>query len=721
MRRLLLVCVLALGLCAGGGARAAEIGGGTDRPMLLSADHVTYDKDRQLIIATGHVEIDQGQRILLADEVRYHQPSETVTAAGHVSLLEPSGDVLFADYLELTGPLQEGVIESLRVLLSDGSRMAANGARRVAGNRTEMRKAVFSPCPPCEDDPESAPLWQIKAIKVVHDQESHDIEYQDAWLEVFGVPVAYTPYFSHPDPTVKRRSGFLVPTYGSSTRLGFNVTVPYFWAIEPNRDFTFSPMITSKESVLLAGEYREHAGNGIYNLKGAITRVDRRDDLGNLIEGEGKQNRGYIAGAGNFALDPVWGWGFAVNRTTDDTFLRRYGISNENTLVSNTYVEGIEDRRLFSADFYAFQDLRAGQDPDESPLILPLMDYRFSTDPSRREGQWNVEANSLVLARREGPDTRRLSLKGGWTYRGIGSLGDLYVFNVNLRGDGYFVENVPDPGNPSRDGFDGLTGRAVPETSLLWRYPFVSQSGGLRQIVEPVAQAIVSPNGGNPEQIPNEDSRDFEFDDTKLFSPDRFTGYDRVEGGPRFNYGLNWSLHGPTTGSISAFLGQSYRVHKDDTFRLGSGLESRTSDYVGRVKVIPNQYFDLLYRFRLDRNDLSARRSEIATAFGPSFFRLNIDYVLLDAEQERTDLSGFGAREQINTSAAVKFFDNWTLTGGWLRDLTGDGRTLQYSSGIVYEDVCFRASLVGLRTFTRDRDIEPSTSILFRVEFKHLG
>lgn len=719
MRRALSICALLVGLLAGGGARAVAIGGG-DQPMLLSADYLTYDKERSLVIATGHVEIVQDQRILLADEVRYHEPSETVTAAGNVSLREPSGDVLFADYLELTGPLQDGVIKTIRILLSDGSRMAANGARRIGGNRTEMRKAVYSPCELCEDDPEAPPLWQIKAIKVVHDQEHHEIEYQDAWLELFGVPVAYTPYFSHPDPTVKRKSGFLVPTYGSSSRLGFHVTVPYFWAIEPYRDLTIAPMFTAKESVLLGGEYREHTGNGKFQLNGAITRVDKRDDFGNLVSGK-DETRGYIKGTGNFELSPIWQWGFDFARTTDDTFLRRYGISTDETLISNAYVEGVERRRFFSADFYSFQGLRTTDDPDQEPLILPLIDYRFSSNPSRDNGQWNIEANSLVLTREEGTDTRRLSLKGGWTYRGIGSMGDLYVFNVSLRGDGYFVENVADPGDPNREAFDGITGRVWPEASLLWRYPFVAESGGLRQIVEPIAQAIISPNGGNPEKIPNEDSLDFEFDDTRLFSANRFTGYDRVEGGPRLNYGLNWSLHGPTTGSISAFLGQSYRARADDTFRADSGLEGHTSDYVGRVKIEPKRYFNLLYRFRLDRSDFSARRNEIATSFGPSFFRLNVDYVLVDAEESRPDQPAFGAREQLNAGGTLKFLDYWSLTGGWTRDLTDDGNTLQYSTGLYYEDECFIASLVALRTFTRDRDIEPNTSFLFRIQFKNLG
>ncbi|MCZ6720461.1 MAG: LPS assembly protein LptD, partial [Proteobacteria bacterium] len=656
------------------------------------------------------------------DRMTYNQRTGLVTASGNVSLLEPSGDVIFADRMQITEDLRDGVIESIRVLLADRSRFAANSARLSDGNKTVMSRAVYSPCDICPDDPEHPPLWQIKAFRVIHDKEDQTIEYEDAFLEVFGIPAFYTPYFTHPDPTVERRTGFLSPTYGSTTALGLTLQVPYYVTLQPHRDFTFAPIFTTKEGVVLAGEYREHTGNGQFEIEGSITRPDRRDENGDLIGG--RDTRGHIEGTGRFKLDRVWDWGFDFKRATDDTYLRRYHISNEDTLTSELFVQGIDDRRFLSAETYSFQGLNADDDPDEEPLITPLVDYTYFSDTNPSYGQWRLAANALVLHRSESAPSqasRRLSLEGGWRYSSIGSVGDVYSFSASLRGDLYSVEGVIDPNNPRRDPFDGVTGRVVPQAIFEWRYPLIARQGAYRQVIEPVIEAIVSPYGGNSEKIPNEDSQDFEFNDTNLFSSNRFTGLDRIEGGPRANYGIRWSLIGPDLGSVSALFGQSYRVKEDDTFRSGSGLEEKLSDFVGRVDFRPWDFLDVSYRFRLDRDDLSPRRNEVTAQVGPEFLRLRLDYVFLDAKEARAVESAFDAREEINGHATLKLTDEWKITGSYRRDLTPDGGTINGGVGLQYENECVILTVRANRSFTRDRDIEPETNVLFRIQLKHLG
>ena len=129
-------------------------------PALISADQLTYDEKNGLVIASGNVEISQEDRILLADEVSYNLNTDIVTAKGNVTLVEPSGNTVFADYAEITGDLKEGFVRDIRVLLTDGTRLAAASGTRTGGNRTEFRKGVFSPCNLCREDPSRAPLWQ---------------------------------------------------------------------------------------------------------------------------------------------------------------------------------------------------------------------------------------------------------------------------------------------------------------------------------------------------------------------------------------------------------------------------------------------------------------------------------------------------------------------------------------------------------------------------------
>ena len=261
--RAFFVALLSAAILCGGPARAANEARLDETPVLFSADEVQYDQELGITLAKGHVELDQGEQILLADTVAYNQRSDTVTASGHVALLQPTGDVVFADFVELHDDMRDGFLTDIRLLLSDRSRLAGNTARRVAGIRTTIRRAVYSPCELCQEDPTRPPVWQIKAEEVVHDKELQIVEYRDAVMEIDGIPVLYAPYFSHPDPSVKRASGFLPPTIGAGSSLGFHTTIPYYWAIAPDRDMTFRPMLTTNAGVVLDAEYRQRFSDGV--------------------------------------------------------------------------------------------------------------------------------------------------------------------------------------------------------------------------------------------------------------------------------------------------------------------------------------------------------------------------------------------------------------------------------------------------------------------------
>ena len=714
MRGLFAVVLLALGLAAADArAQIATLDGSA--PVVLRADDVAYDSRQGIVIATGNVEVAQNNRILFADRITFDKQTNTVKASGNVSLLEPTGEVLFAEEVELTDEMKEGVMRDIRIILTDNSRMAANGAVRSGGYRTEMRQAVFSPCKLCPDNPDAAPLWQLKAARVVHDQRRHEIEYSDVVLEAFGVPIAYAPFFSHPDPTVKRRSGFLTPTYRSGSELGFSLQVPYYFNLAPNRDATLAPIFTTKEGPVLVGEYRARTERGEYQLAGTITNPESRGLNGETIGG--RDVRGHIEGTGAFQLSDVWRWGYQLDRATDDTYLRRYNFSNEDTLTSRLYLEGIDGRNYAGINGYAFQGLEVDDDPGQAPLVLPIAEYNLVLEKGLFGGNYTFDANLMSLSRTEGTDTRRLSVDGGWHLPFIGSAGDIYTLNTQLRGDLYWVDDLANRGRTASS--DEITGRIVPSLSLDWRYPWIRQAGTTRQIIEPVAKIAVSPYGGNPDGIPNEDSQDFEFDHTNLFDLMRFPGLDRVEGGPRVSYGLRAGVYGISGGRTTAFFGQSYRVKADSTFERGSGLEDKFSDFVGSVNISPADFVDLSFRFRLDHDDLSPRRSEVNLNGGPNWLRINFGYLSLDDPPDNLD-DDVEAREEINVSARFRFASNWSISANTRRNLTTDN-TIRYGFGINYGDECLIFSTRFVRSFTQDRDVEPTTSIQFVVTLRNLG
>ena len=679
-------------------------------PVLLSAGDIRYEQDSGIVTASGGVEVTAGERILLADRVRYDANTDVVSAEGNVSVLETDGSVFFAERIELSDQLKNGFIRGFRALLSDDSRMAANSVRRVDGNRTEMTRAVYSPCKICDEDMERPPLWRIRASKVVHDQEEQTINYRNARLEFFGIPVAYTPYFSHPDPTVDRKSGFLVPTYGRSTQIGTTIEVPYFLNLAPNRDVTLTPLLTSKEGPVMGGEFRQRTPNGRFQLNGSFTRPDRRNE--DNIKTGNKQWRSHIQANGDFDIDETWRWGFSGARSSDDTYLRRYNFNSSDTLTSNLFVEGFGGRSYASANAWAFQGLRAEDDPGQTPLILPMLDYNFISNPDMFGGTFRFDANALSLSRNEGRDSRRLSLRSDWQTPRVGSLGDIWRFSADVRADGYWVSDAT---NSSRNGF---VSRLVPQLAIDWRWPLGRAEAGSRQVVEPLAAFIISPYGGNPSNIPNEDSQNFEFDDTNIFSTNRFPGLDRIEGGPRLNYGVRYGLYANGGGSLTALIGQTLRLRADDTFAPQTGLENARSDFVGRIDLSPSPFLSFYNRFRLDRDALSIRRNEITTTFGTPDYNANITYVTLERELTADELTD---GEEINLAGNARLSRYWRATAQTRRDLGDDGGTLNSGIGLVYEDECFNVSINFNRDFTRDRDVQPSSSATLRIRLKHLG
>ncbi|MDA0228703.1 MAG: LPS assembly protein LptD [Proteobacteria bacterium] len=687
--------------------------------VVMNADSLTYDENHGTVTASGNVEVSQGHRLLIADTVSYNEGQDMMTASGNVTLMEPSGEVLFADYLELSDEMRDGVLRNIRLLLDEDTRIAANSARRSDGNRTEMSKAVFSPCKLCPLHPEEAPLWQIKAVRVVHDQEARDIAYYDAWLEMFGIPVLYTPYFEHPDPTVQRRSGLLAPTYGSSSTLGFQLTTPYYWNIAPNRDATFKPKFTSDEGVVWGAEYRARTLAGNYSVDASINYGDERDDDGIRTGNSGF--RGHLFSDGRFELDPVWNYGYEFERASDDTYLSFYRIDSKDTLTTRPYIEGINGRNYASGNAYFFQGLEIDDDQEQIPFVLPLLDFNHRGAPGAYGAFNTFDANFMTLHRIDGADSRRLSLEGGWHLPHIGRSGSVYRLSATLRGDAYHVNNVDNAGTARATNARGFTGRLRPELIAEWRLPLVRDSGGIQQLVEPIVQGILSPYGGNPGEIPNEDSQDFEFDDSKLFSNNRFTGLDRVESGPRVNYGLRFGFFGAGSGRTQGMIGQSARLKEDDTFNRGSGLEDTFSDYVGRIHISPADIFDLAYRFRLSKENLAARRNEIDFAAGPRAFRVNVGYALLEKQIPESDTTAFANREEIAASAAARITSFWRVSAGTRRDLTGSGGTINWNGAVTYEDECLLFTTSLIKNFTRDRDVQPETSLLFTIQFKHLG
>lgn len=690
-------------------------------PVDFTADTLEHDETGRILTARGNVELIQNGQILRADTVVYNLNNDTARAMGNVVLNQPNGDTYFGDEVELRDQMKDGFVMGLRGLLTDGSRFTADEAQRIGGTKTVMQDASYTPCEPCKADPSRAPVWQLVADEVVHDKEQQRITYRNARFELGGVPVAYTPYFSHADGTVKQKSGFLTPTAGFDSQLGFNYEQQYYWAIAPDKDATFGTIVSTDVAPVGLAEYRQRFDNASMKFSASGTYSDYVDSSAGVSTTQNEEARGHLFGEAQWDMNDKWRSGLRVNVASDNQYLNQYNISSEDVLENELYAERFSGRNYMVGRMMAFQDIRTSYRSLDQPAVLPEVLANFVGTPNGMlGGRWNVEASALSLFRQgNDQDMTRGSLEAGWQRRFVHPVGLVSVVDVMARGDAYNVSDrdVAVPGS----GQDNATSevRGFAQTNLKTSYPMVKNFERAQLVVEPIVSVTVGTDVNVDSDIPNEDSQDVYLDALKLFEANRFPGYDRIEDRGRATYGVRTGLHGDNGWRGEVFLGQSHRFDTNNNpFPEGSGLSDQDSDYVGQISANMGEYLDLDYRFQLENDNFSSQRHEVEAQSQLGPVGLYTQYFYANAV-EGSDLTE--SREQVLSGASYRFDENWAINASARYDLGEDPGLRQATYGIDYIGQCMNVSLLGQRNLTDDSSGDSSTEFMIRVGLKNLG
>jgi LPS-assembly protein len=686
-------------------------------PMLLQADEMIYDNENNRVTAKGNVEIYYNNYTLLADQVIYDRGANTLAAAGNVRIKDPDGAIITSNQMTLTDDFRDGFIDALRVVTKDDTRIVAQTASREAGNVTVFSDGWFTPCKPCERNPSKPPTWRLRAKKIIHRKDAATITYKNAFLDAFGVPIVWVPWFQSADPTVKRKSGFLMPNFTQSDRLGSAFTVPYYFALADNYDFTFAPMFTTEAGVLLQGSWRHRLASGAYrvDLAGVV-------DEGTFDTPADSDFRGSIDTAGKFALNPYWSWGWKGEAQTDDTFRRFYHLDSDikTDRISQLYMEGLHDRNYASMRFYDTGTLLTTKNPLADAVVYPIIDYDFIVDNPVVGGELSFNSNLMALANADGTDSNRAVVEMQWRRQFIDGLGQVFTPFGRLRGDAYAINEFVDP-DSGLEVSDGGIFRGNAVAGAEYRYPFIGTTGSVVHVIEPVAQIIARPNDiGDQEEIPNEDAQSLVFDDTILFDIDKFSGYDRVETGTRANVGLRYTAQLPSGAYARAVVGESYQLAGENPFGENTGLGTKESDYVAGLYLEATRYLSFVGQTRFDKDTLELRRTNLGSsgAIGPFSFLVN--YAQVDPKELIADDPFRQRRQEILTKGGINLTDTWGLLGGLRYDLDLQEPITQ-GLGLRYRDDCLTATVFYEQSEIQDRDIEPEKRVMLTLSLKYLG
>lgn len=698
MRRLILAVVAA---CLTGLPGIAQ-----DQATLI-ADRVFLDGNETLT-AEGAVEVlYQGAR-LTAERITYDSRTDRLAIAGPIRLTDANGTVMLADEAELSRDMTEGVLTSARMVLDDQLQMAATSMTRSAGRYTVLDRAVASSCQICPSSP--TPLWEIRARRIVHDQEERQIYFDHAQFRVGGLPIFYAPRLRMPDPTLKRASGFLMPGVRSTTALGTGVKLPYFFAIGDSRDLTLTPYVSTNHTRTIEFRYRQAFTTGRMEFNGALSRDD-------LLPGD---TRGYLFGEGKFDLPRDFGLTFEIQTVSDDAYLLDYGVSEVDRLASGVSVTRTRRNEYIEARIFRYWSIRPGDDNSVLPTLVGDLtfqrrfspaylggegQFRFETHSHRRGSDVDTDANGDGVT--DGRDIARATLLADWRRNWTLMNGMVLSGGFQATADFYAIGQDA--------AFPGTVTRFTPSAMVELRWPWVkTEASGATQVIEPVVQVVWSPD--STDAVPNEDSQIVTFDEGNLFDFSRFPGADAHELGTRVNVGLGWTRYDPAGWSLGVTAGRVFRMKDLGQFSTASGLDGTSSDWLLALQVESADGLTLNNRALFD-DGLNFSRNELRIDYDSGRYDLTAGYLWLVADPSEGRLR---ETSELVLDAGWDFAGNWRGTFGGRYDFQA-ARAARAAIGLQYSNECATFDLSLSRRFTSSTSVAADTSLNLGVALNGFG
>jgi LPS-assembly protein len=672
--------------------REVEVRPKPTAPALLVADRVFITPDRKLI-AEGNVEAFQGDIRLTASRITFDRDRDLLTIEGPIRIDQGDSIILLADSAELDKGLQNGILTGARLVLDEQLQLAALQMTRVGGQYSQLYTTAVTSCQVCGAD--KAPLWQIRARKVIHDQEARQIYFEGAQFRILDVPVFYLPYMRLPDPTLERATGLLVPSVRTTSQLGTGLILPYFIRLGDNRDLTVTPYVSSKTRTL-GLRYRQAFRTGRIEFEGAYTRDD-------LMPGEG---RGYVFGTGYFNLPRDFKLKFDIKTVSDNAYLVDYGLPDLDRLKSEIALQRIRRDAIFQVGVIHYKSLRDSENDTliPSPIADAFMQRRYF--PAGTGGEVRVGLSLRGHQRTSsvdilGRDVASATVDVDWRRDWILPRGLRADWQMGIAADTFSVTD--DSTYPAR--VSGLT----PRMAATLRLPMTRvMPGGATQFLEPVAQLGWS--DANIDDVPNDQSGFVEFDQGNLLSLSRFPAYDRRESGPTFVYGLNWARYAPEGWQAAATIGQIFRQNADPDFTSSSGLSGTSSDILlaGQLKL--RQGLALTGRGLLN-NSLAFSKAELRGDWDYKRVDLSSSYIWLarDLAEGRPD-----PVSEIWFDGSYEVSRRWSASAN-LRYDTYDSRATTAGLGLVYRNECVKVDISLNRRYTSSTSVEPSTDFGFTI------
>jgi LPS-assembly protein len=676
----------------------------------LIAKNISYDTLKKILNSNENsIFTDIDENIIETTMFQYDIKNNLFSSIGKIKILDINKNKYFLKEIHIDTKKKEMVGSDISVVLDQqhfgvneksDPRFVANDIF-VSKNITTLSKGVFTICQKKEG---KCPPWSLKARKIIHDSAKKNIYYQHATLKIYDVPLFYFPRFHHPDPTVKRQSGFLFPIFANSTTMGPGFSLPYYWAINNDKDLTFAPKIYAEENVLFLNEYRQAFSKGFLTLDTGFTEGYKNTST---TKSSGSQSHIFADLDLNLSQDESYEskLSFKLQRTSNDTYFRKHNIntalvdSEDTTLKNEIKYSFSKDDMHLNIEGSMYENLRVKTN-ERYEYILPniMFGKTFFTEKfGSIDFKSNALHNSYKINRHRTSLTNDVIWRPSTQTTKKGFVNSLEGMLRNTNYEARKTDKFKDQGTVNE--LHGVLGY---KSSL----PMKKDGINYTKLFTPNFMVRFAP--GHMRDLGTEDTS---LSHTNLYSLNKTS---EIEDGLGAILGFDFDIIEKENDreKLSLSLGQVFNYELNRDIPSTSSLDQKMSDVVGKIDYNFSKIGSIGYKFLLDNNLNDFNYNEVSSElnFGPVQF--NLDYL---EENKHVGLEHYAS-----SGISLNFNDQNKLSFSTKRNFKTDSTEL-YNLSYQYEIDCLIAGIVYRREFYQDSELEPNDTLMFRITFIPFG
>jgi LPS-assembly protein len=690
----------------------ANQGDDTYPSIYLEADNLTYDESGTNISAMGNAKLFYKNYTIEANEITYNQDIDQVVAVGNITMSEKNNIRLKANKIILSNELKEGFIEGANMILQDGSKIRAKSGK-INTSENIFQNAQYTFCEECIEDPDCPYTWEFLAEEVVHDQSNKKMVFKNIKFKLLDKTIFSLPRFSYPDFSVKRQSGFLLPSYTYSNFYGHGIKTPYLYVIDESSDITVSPFTTSRQGPLFDIEYRKKMMNGSeININPTFIY---QTNPSNIAPGNEKF-RASLKTDGAMIINDKFEWGWNGTFASDETYMRKYGLDARTKYNSNIYIEGINNKNYASLAAINYRNLLNEVETPQATL-LPRFDHIYSIDLPYFDNI-TIQTNLVNTKREQDDEQLRITNEVSWHERYITNNGIVISPNLSLRNDWINSYDESDSENTKFNRFSS-------DISATIAWPFFDKTSYGKQIIEPkIALGFINKEKTSQDLL-NEDSKTYNFNTLNLFENNKSLGFDRIDSGSRIMVGIDYFLDDLLGGNFEASIGKSLQIDDHATYfdEKWSGTNNYNSDIVGSINYNYNETVFVDYKTRYNEVDNKFDVNELNFEIkNPKKYSLGLNYTRIDADanwlnSNIADPQNHVGLNEISGLAEINLTNDWAIISSGTFNIETD-KLLKSQIGLRFDDECLAFDIAYRENLFTDRDISKDRALLLNFELK---